>query len=182
MRLSSLSVTLGAALICVLSASALRAQEQPAAGAPPPGAASQTPPAGAAPAPAPAANLPQPAYGQPGPAQPENLPPPQRQAERQTAMLTRRLGLTPGQQSQIEPILANRQSLIAAIRHDPTLVPWQKRVKIQKVFRDSDGEIETMLNGPQLPRYQQIVRERLARQRRMQQQRQQQQMGASSMN
>jgi hypothetical protein len=174
MRLSSLSVTLGAALICVLSAGALRAQEQPAAGAPPPGAASQTPPAGAA---APAANVPQPAFGQPGSAQPENLPLPQRQAERQTAMLTRRLGLTPGQQSEIRPILVNRQRLIAAIRHDPTLVPWQKRVKVQKVFRDSDGEIETVLNGPQLQRYQQIVRERLARQRKMQQQ----QMGASPM-
>jgi hypothetical protein len=96
-------------------------------------------------------------------------------------MLTRRLGLTPGQQSQIEPILVNRQRLIASIRHDPTLVPWQKRVKVQKVFRDSDGEIETLLNGPQLRRYQRIVSERLARQRKMQQQMQQQQMGASPM-
>ncbi|MFP5232506.1 MAG: hypothetical protein ACLGQX_07710 [Acidobacteriota bacterium] len=174
MRLSSLSVTLGAALICVLSAGALRAQEQPAAGTPPPGATSQTPPAGAA---APAANVPPPAYGQPGSAQPENVPSPQRQAERQISMLTRRLSLTPEQQSQIEPILANRQHLVATIRHDSTLAPWQKRVKVQKVFRDSDGEIEAILNGPQVQRYQRIVRERLARQRKMQQQ----QMGASPM-
>ncbi len=169
MRFSSLSMALGAVCICALFANTLRAQEQPATGSPPPGAAYQTPAAGStqppAAAPAPEANVPPPG----------RVPDPQRAAQRQVWMLTRRLGLTPAQRSEIEPILAKRIRLIASIRHDPTLVPWQKRTRVEKVFKDSDGEIETILSGPQIEGYQRIIQQRLAHQREMQQQRQQQQ-------
>lgn len=169
MRLSSLSMAVGAVCLCAFSASAVRAQEQPAAGSPPPGAAYQAPAGGSAQppaaAPAPEANVPPPG----------RVPDPQRAAQRQVWMLTRRLGLTPAQRSEIEPILANRIRLIAGIRHDPTLVPWQKRTRIAKINKDSNGEIETILTGPQIEGYHQILQERLAHQREMQQQRQQQQ-------
>lgn len=170
MRSSSLSMVCGAVLSCAFFFNTARAQEQPAAGSPPPGAANQapanstaTPPPAAIPAPA--------ATATPGGyAQPGSAPFPQRGIQRQVQMLTRRLGLTPVQRSEVEPILTNRQRLIAGIRHDPTLVPWQKRVRVQKVFQDSDGEIEAILSGPQIQAYQQIVQQRLAHQRKMEQQ------------
>ncbi|MGC9197850.1 MAG: hypothetical protein ACP5E5_02795 [Acidobacteriaceae bacterium] len=176
MRFSSLSMALGALCICALFANTLRAQEQPAAGSPPPGAAYQAPAAGSTQPPAagstqPPASPPAPEANVPAP---RMAPDPQRAAQRQVWMLTRRLGLTPAQRSEIEPILANRIRLIASIRHDPTLVPWQKRTRIAKINKDSNGEIETILSGPQIEEYHQILQERLAHQREMQQQRQQQ--------
>ena len=145
MRLLASSMALGAALILALVASPLRAQEQPAAGAPPPAATTQTPP--------PEAQAPPPE------AQPDHAPNPMRQAKR----LARKLALTPEQQSEIEPILAARQQQIQSIRADATLTPKEQKISVRGIFEDSDGRIKAILNPAQRQLYAQMKQEQRAR-------------------
>lgn len=97
MRLLSHSVALSAALIFGISGVAVLAQDQPAAGAPPPAATSQAPSPDAQPNAAPNS----------APNAPNSAPNPQRQAK----TLARRLALNPQQQSEVESILADREQL-----------------------------------------------------------------------
>lgn len=156
MRIFSPSIALGAALIFGLSGSALLAQDQPAAGAPPPAAASQASSASQAP---------------PSDAQPHPAPDPLRQAK----MMARKLGLTPDQQSAIEPILADRQQQVQSARADTTLAPKARRAKVQGILQDSDSKIEAILSDAQKQQYEQMKQDRRANR----QQREQQQTGAS---
>jgi hypothetical protein len=157
MRIVSLPVALSAALIFGLSGGATLAQDQPAAGAPPPAAATQAQP-GASAAPA---------------AQPNRAPDPMRQAK----MLARRLSLTPQQQSEIEPILADRLEQIQNARADTTLAPKNRRAKVQAITQDSDSKIEAILNDGQKQQYEQMKQERRANG----QMREEQQAGAPPM-
>lgn len=138
-------MALSAALIFVLSGSALLAQDQPAAGAPPPAATSQAPSPDA---------------------QPNRTPNPERQAK----MMAKKLALTADQQSQIEPILADRQQQIQTTRADTTLAPRVRRAKVQGILQDSDSKIEAILNDAQKQQYEQLKQDRYAnRQMRAQQ-------------
>lgn len=141
MRIFSPSIALGAALIFGLSGSALLAQDQPAAGASPPAAASQAPPSDA---------------------QPHRAPNPQRQAK----MMARRLSLTPDQESAIEPILADRQQQVQSARADTTLAPRARRQKVKGIQQDSDNKIEAILNDTQKQQYEQMKQERRAKRQR----------------
>jgi protein CpxP len=165
MRIFLSSIALGAALVLGLSASPLRAQDQPAAGAPPPADSS-----------APASNAQPDAAANPAPdsaANPTSNPAPN--PERQANMLAKRLGLTPDQQSKIETILANRQQQIQSVRADSTLAPRDRRAKVQQISRDSDSGINAVLTDAQQKQYQQLKEERREkRQERQQQQGQQQ--------
>jgi hypothetical protein len=146
MRIFSLSAALGAALIVGLSGSAILAQDQPAAGAPPPAATSQAPSSDA---------------------QPNHAPDPKRQAR----MMARKLALSPDQQSEIEPILADRQQQVQSARADTTLAPKDRRAKVQGIMRDSDGKIEAILSDAQKQQYEEMKQEeRAKRQMRKRQQ------------
>ncbi|MGC9159499.1 MAG: hypothetical protein ACP5FH_10960, partial [Terracidiphilus sp.] len=143
------SFALGAVLIAVGSGSVLLAQDQPAAGSPPP-AAAQASQAATSPAPPP---------GEP----PQRAPDPQRQAR----MLARRLALTPEQQSRVEAILANRLQEIQSVRSDATLDPMVRRATVRSIFRVSDGKINALLNDTQKQLYAQLKQERKERKARM---------------
>jgi periplasmic protein CpxP/Spy len=167
MRIYLSSIALGAALILGLSGSSLRAQDQPAAGAPPPAASSapsSNPQQDSAPDSAPDS-----ASNPASNSAPSAAPNPERQAN----MLAKKLGLTPDQQSKIETILANRQQQIQTIRADNTLAPRDRRAKVQQISRESDSDINAVLTGAQQKQYQQLKEER----REKRQERQQQQQG-----
>ena len=142
MRFSASPMALSAALIFALSGSALLAQDQPAAGAPPPAATSQ---AATSQAPSPDA-------------QPNRVPNPERQAK----MMAKKLALTADQRSQIEPILADRQQQIQTARADTTLAPRVRRAKVQGILQDSDRKIEAILNDAQKQQYEQLKQDRYA--------------------
>lgn len=156
MRFVSPSVVFGVALMFGLSGSVLLAQEQPAAGAPPPSATSQAQPANPSTAPDQAQ---QPGASQPSGMQPRQAPNPERQAR----MLAKKLRLTQEQQSEIEPILAERQQQVQSIRADSALAPSARRRKLHGVARESDRKIQAVLTDAQKQQYQQLKQERRAR-------------------
>jgi periplasmic protein CpxP/Spy len=150
MRIFAPPISLSAALIVILSGSVLSAQDQPAAGAPPPAATSQAP-----------SQVP------PSDAQPNHAPDPQRQAK----MMAKRLSLTNAQQSQIASILAGREQQLQSARADTTLAPKVRRARVQGIQQDSESKIEAILSDTQKQQYEQLKQERLAnRQMRGQQQ------------
>lgn len=138
MRNFSPSLALGAFLIAGLSGSAMLAQDQsqPAAGAPP--AASSQAPSDAQP--------------------PRHTPNPQHQAK----MMARKLGLTPDQESKIEPILADRMQQVQSARADTTLAPADMQAKIRGINQNSDGQIQAILNDTQKQQYEQMKQNRRA--------------------
>lgn len=180
MRVFSSSMALGAALIFgVTCGGALcGAQDQPAAGSPPPGQAQQTEqttqaPAQAQQAPAQAEQPPdQNAYPQPLPPPPidaERGPNPKRQAK----MLAKKLGLTADQQADAELILANRAQRVRKARQDTTLAPPDRKALVGEINRDSVRRINAMLTPGQRKQYKQFRQEQ--RTQRMERREQQQQ-------
>jgi len=170
MRIVTLSMALGSAMIFGLAGGALLAQDQPAAGAPPssveaqPASGSQTNDA------------------QPGNAQSNEAPPsgavtasprPKRtpNPEREAKSLAKRLALTPEQESAIEPVLTARQQKIEQARSNPELPPRARRAKVHKIQQESEKKIDAILTDPQKQQYEQWKQERRAnRQMRRQQQ------------
>lgn len=165
MRMFFSSMACGGALFLGLLGSAAFAQDQPAAGSPPP-ASAQTPAQNTQAAPPPDAQAP------PAPVvQDRGAPYPQRLARR----LARRLSLTPAQESQIEAILAARQQQAQSIRADATLTPKERRVSLRGIFQDSDRRIKATLTFAQRQQYMRWKQEQRARR----EQRKQQQIGST---
>lgn len=127
------TVALGSLLIVGLSGSALLAQDQTA------------PPAESAQSPAPSSAQ-----------QPAHVPNPQHQ----TKKMARELGLTPGQQSKIEPLLADRDQQLQSVRSDTTLLQKDRKVKLRAIRQDSDSKIEALLSDTQKQQYEQIKQSR----------------------
>jgi len=149
MRNITSSMALGAALIFGLCGGAALAQDQPAAGSPPP--ASTTAPAqNSQPAPPPDTQAP-PAPDMQG----ARAPNPRRQAR----MLARKLALTPDQESQVQSILAARLQQAQSIRADAALTPQERRISLRGVFRDSDARINAVLTDAQRQQYAQLKQE-----------------------
>jgi hypothetical protein len=170
MRIVTLSMALGSAMIFGLAGGALLAQDQPAAGAPPSSVESQ-PASGS-----------QTNDAQPGNAQSNEAPPsgaetasprPKRtpNPEREAKSLAKRLALTPEQESALAPILAARRQKIEQARSNPELTPRARRAQVQKIQRESRNKIEAILTDTQKQQYQQWEQERRAnRQMRRQKQ------------
>ena len=131
------SLALGTILIAGLSGSALLAQNQDQATPPPTSAQSSA---------APSAQ------------QPAHVPNPQRQAKK----MAKQLGLTPDQESKIEPILADRAQQVQSVRSDSTIAPQDRKAKIHGIRRDSDSKIEAILTDTQKQQYEQIKQSRRA--------------------
>lgn len=166
MRVFACSTALGAVLVLGISCGAW-AQDQPAAGSPPPGAA-QTQQA-----------APDQSAGQnAAPAQDGEMPPPPIDARRgpnphrQAMMLAKRLGLTQGQQADVELILANRKQRVEHARNDVTLAPRDRQAVVREINRDSVRRVNALLNPEQRAQYKQLRQEQRAR--RMEQREQQQ--------
>lgn len=174
MRIFARCVAFIAVLALGVSSGAF-AQDQPAAGSPPPGAAAQTqqaPDQNAAPAqtqPAPEQNA--------APAQDNAMPPPPIDArrgpnpQRQAKMLAKKLGLTPDQQADVELILANRKQRMQHARNDVTLAPRDKRTVTREINRDSVKRINALLNPEQRARYKQLRQQERAKRMEQREQR-----------
>ena len=106
------------------------------------------------------------AQSAPPPAQ-RRPPNPARQARR----LGRQLGLSAGQVSQIEPMLADRQQQLKNLRADHTFTPQQRRAQARGIMQDSNSKIEEVMNDSQKQQYEQMQQaRRRSRRQRMQQQ------------
>ncbi len=157
MRIHLPGVALGATLIIGLAASTARAQDQPAAGSPPPAATSEAPAQSSSATPSPSAPE----------AQSERAA---RDPQRITQMLAKRLALTPRQQTEIEPIIANRQQQMQSVRADSTLTPRDRRAKAMAILQDGDARIEALLTAAQKPVYAQLKQEMREKRQQHQQQ------------
>ena len=152
MRVYCYRFALGAVLMAGVACGAW-AQDQPAAGSPPPGAAQ-------AQQAAPDQNA--------APAQDGEMPPPPIDARRgpnphrQAMMLAKRLGLTADQQADVELILANRKQRMQHARNDVTLAPQDKRAVMGEINRDSVKRINAMLSPAQRQQYRQLRQEQRA--------------------
>jgi periplasmic protein CpxP/Spy len=79
-------------------------------------------------------------------------------AVRQLSMLTRMLDLSPDQQNQLRPILADRQQHLQAISQDASLSARDRLAKSQSVRQESNGKIEAVLNDQQKQDFQKMVK------------------------
>jgi len=89
--------------------------------------------------------------------------------ERQTRFLVRQLGLSPQQAAQIQPIIADRQQQIDALRSDTTLAPRDRRVRMRGVMQDSRTRIEAVLTDSQKQQFEQMLADRRARRQQQEQ-------------
>lgn len=105
----------------------------------------------------------------------QSAPPPARRRPpnpaREARRLGRQLGLSAGQISQIEPVLADRRRQLENVRTDPTLTPQQRRSQTRGIMRDSNSKIEAVMTDSQKQQYEQMLQgRRKARRQRMRQQ------------
>ncbi len=82
-------------------------------------------------------------------------PDPARQAKR----MAKKLGLSADQQSQLLPILANRNQQAAALRADTTLSPQERHAKMLSLRQDSDAKINAILTDAQKQQYEAMKQE-----------------------
>lgn len=69
--------------------------------------------------------------------------------DRQLQHMTRMLGLTGDQQSQIKPLLVDRQQKMQSVFQDPSLSPQDRRTRMQSIRLDTRAKIEAVLNDQQ---------------------------------
>jgi periplasmic protein CpxP/Spy len=80
--------------------------------------------------------------------------------ERQAKRLGKQLNLSQDQVSQIEPILADRDQQMQALRGDSSLAPADRRAKAKGIMDDSNTKIEAVLNDQQKQQYEQMLASR----------------------
>jgi periplasmic protein CpxP/Spy len=73
--------------------------------------------------------------------------------DRQLAHMTRALDLTADQQTQIKPILADRQQKMQALFQDQSLSREDRHSKMQAIQQDTKGKIEAVLNDQQKQKF-----------------------------
>ena len=84
--------------------------------------------------------------------QPANAPgggPMRMSPDRQLQHMTRMLGLSTDQQSQIKPLLVDRQQKMEAVFQDQSLAPQDRRARMQSIRQESQGKIEAVLTDQQ---------------------------------
>ncbi|HTW77967.1 MAG TPA: hypothetical protein VME23_00355 [Terracidiphilus sp.] len=87
---------------------------------------------------------------------------------RQARVLARQLGLSPAQQAQIRPIIADRQQQIETLRADQSLTPRDRRLRVVGVIEDSRNRIEALLTDSQKQQFEQMLADRRARRQQQQ--------------
>jgi len=68
----------------------------------------------------------------------------------EAAFLSKRLNLSADQQSKLEPILADRDQKIAALRSDSSLTPDQKKEQFRTIHQNMKQQLSTILTPDQL--------------------------------
>ena len=68
---------------------------------------------------------------------------------RETARLTRQLNLTPDQSAKVEPILADREQKVAALRSDTSLTDDARRQQMHAIQKQSREQLEAILTPAQ---------------------------------
>jgi Spy/CpxP family protein refolding chaperone len=89
-----------------------------------------------------------PSQGQPGPGGPRHMDP-----DRQLQHLTKELDLTADQQSQIKPVLVDRQQKLQSLFQDQSLSQDDRRAKARSLIGDSNSKIEAVLNDEQKQKF-----------------------------
>lgn len=89
--------------------------------------------------------------------------------KRQARFMAKKLGLNPDQQTQLEPILANRDQQIEAIRTDTSLAPRDRRTKVEAVRADTVSKIQALLTPAQQQQFVQMQQNQQARHQQGQQ-------------
>lgn len=77
----------------------------------------------------------------------------QHDPQQQVQRLTKRLQLTSEQQSQLLPILTQRNDGVNAIRNDTTLSANDRRAKLRDVRQQSEAQIKNVLTDTQKQQY-----------------------------
>lgn len=79
---------------------------------------------------------------------------------RQAAHLGKRLGLSGDQVAQLQPILADRQQQLHALRADTSLNRQDRHAKARAIMQDSKGRIEALMNDTQKQQFEQMLANR----------------------
>jgi periplasmic protein CpxP/Spy len=74
--------------------------------------------------------------------------------QREAAMLSKRLNLTSDQQAKLEPILADRDQKISALKSDTSLTPDQKKAQFKAIHQNMKQQLSTILTPDQLQQLQ----------------------------
>jgi len=75
------------------------------------------------------------------------------------AMLADKLSLSDDQKSQIEPIIADRQAQLRALRNDQSLRRLQRAREAKRIFKESDKKIGAILTPDQKKQYAALEKE-----------------------
>jgi Spy/CpxP family protein refolding chaperone len=75
---------------------------------------------------------------------------------RELSRLTKKLNLTSDQQTQLLPILTDRQQQLGAIVSDSSLSSKDRHAKVQALRADSDTKIKAVLSDTQKQQYEQM--------------------------
>jgi periplasmic protein CpxP/Spy len=96
---------------------------------------------------------PPPDQAQPGPGAggPRHMDP-----DQQLKHLTNTLDLSADQQSQIKPILVDRDQQMQAVFADQSLAQPDRRTKARSIMQESNGKIEAILNDQQKQKYEEM--------------------------
>jgi Spy/CpxP family protein refolding chaperone len=86
--------------------------------------------------------------GQPGPGGPRHMDP-----DKQLQHLTKELDLTTDQQSQIKPVLVDRQQKLQALFQDQSVSQDDRRTRARSIIGDSNSKIEAVLNDQQKQKF-----------------------------
>jgi Spy/CpxP family protein refolding chaperone len=82
--------------------------------------------------------------------------------DRQLEHMTKELDLSADQQSQIKPLLVERQQKMQATFQDQSLSREDRRAKMQAIRADSQGKIEAVLNDQQKQKFE-AMQQRMGR-------------------
>jgi len=86
--------------------------------------------------------------------------------EQQVKRLSKRLNLTPDQQSKLLPILTDQKQQFESIRNDSSLAQKDRYQKMHAVREDTDTKIEALLTDSQKQTYAQMKAEMRERQQK----------------
>ena len=73
--------------------------------------------------------------------------------DRQLEHMTKELGLSADQQSQIRPLLVDRQQKMEAIFQDQSIAQQDRRARMQSIRQESQSKIEAVLNDQQKQKF-----------------------------
>jgi hypothetical protein len=71
-------------------------------------------------------------------------------AQQQAAFIAKKFNLSADQQSKLEPILADRDQKIQALRSDTSLTPDQKKAQFKTIRENTNQQLSTVLSPDQL--------------------------------